>query len=171
MKWILYVIVIIAALIGATFLVGYALPAKTTISRSTTLKQSPEAVFAVLADLPHLPEWNRNTEKVEMLTPLDGKEVSKQTFKGGMVMTIITTESVAPHHLVRAIGDNAGPYVGTWTYEISAGDGGSKIVLTEVAEIKNPLFRVMTRIFGQTKYIDEHLQDLAKKFGEGATVR
>ena len=46
----------------------------------------------------------------------------------------------------------------------------SKIVLTEVAEFKNPFFRVMTRIFGQTKYMDEHLKDLAKKFGETATV-
>ena len=43
-------------------------------------------------------------------------------------------------------------------------------VLTEVAEFTNPLFRVMTRIFGQTKYMDEHLEDLAKKFGETATV-
>jgi hypothetical protein len=43
-------------------------------------------------------------------------------------------------------------------------------VLTEVAEFNNPLFRVMTRIFGQTKYMDEHLEDLTKKFGETATV-
>jgi hypothetical protein len=28
----------------------------------------------------------------------------------------------------------------------------------------------MTRIFGQTKYMDEHLDDLAKKFGETPTV-
>ena len=170
MKWILYAIVIIAVLIGAAFLAGYALPAKTTLSRSITLKQTPEAVFAVLADLPHLAEWNRNTEKVEMLPPVNGKETSKQTFKGGMVMTIVTTESAPPHHLVRAIGDDTGPYVGTWTYEISPAEGGCNVVLTEVAEIKNPLFRVMTRLFGQTKYIDEHLQDLAKKFGETAAV-
>ena len=48
---------------------------------------------------------------------------------------------------------------------------GARVVLTEVAVFKNPLFRVMTRIFGQTKYMDEHLQDLAKKFGETAHVR
>jgi len=157
-------------LIGAIFLIGYALPAKTTISRSIILKQSPKAAFAVLADLPHLAEWNRNTEKVEMLPPVSGKETSKQTFKG-MVMAIVTTESAAPNHLVRAMGDAGGPFVGPWTYEISPAEGGSTVVLTEVAEIENPLFRVMTRVFGQTKYIDEHLEDLAKKFGETATIR
>ena len=76
----------------------------------------------------------------------------------------------APHHLVRTLGDASGPFVGSWTCEISPVDTGSEIVLTEVAEFKNPLLRVMTRIFGQTKYMDEHLEDLAKKPGETATM-
>ena len=170
MKWLLYFVVFIAVVIGGTFLVGYVLPARTTVSRSITLPQSPEAVFAVLADVRGMAQWNRNTEKVEMLPPVEGKEATKQTFKGGMVMTIITAESAPPHHLVRALGDANGPFVGSWTYEISPAGGGSRVVLTEVAEFKNPLFRVMTRIFGQTKYMDEHLEDLAKKFGETAKV-
>ncbi len=171
MKWILYLVILVIVVVAVTFLIGYALPAKTTISRSITLKQSPEAVFAVLADLPRLAEWNRNTDKVEMLPPVNGKEASKQTFKGGMTMTIVTAESAPPHRLVRAMGDDGGPFVGSWTYEIAPAEPGSKVVLTEVAEFKNPLFRLMTRIFGQTKYMDEHLEDLAKKFGETAIVR
>ncbi len=170
MKWVLYFVVFIAVVSGATFLIGYFLPAKTTISRSITLKQPPAAVFAVLADVRRMAEWNRNTEKVEMLPPVDGKEATKQTFKGGMVMTIITAESEPPNHLVRQLGDDSGPFVGSWTYEISPADGGSRVVLTEVAVFKNPLFRVMTRLFGQTKYMDEHLEDLAKKFGETAHI-
>jgi uncharacterized protein YndB with AHSA1/START domain len=170
MKWVLYAVVFIALVIGVTFLIGYTLPARTTISRSINLQQTPEAVFAVLADVQRMAEWNRNTEKVEMLPSVGGKETTKQSFKGGMVMTIITTESAPPHHLVRTLSDANGPFVGSWAYEISPADAGSKVVLTEVAEFKNPLFRVMTRIFGQTKYMDEHLDDLAKKFGETPTV-
>ena len=142
----------------------------TTISRSINLQQTPEAIFAVLADVRRMAEWNRNTEKVEMLPPVGGKEATKQSFKGGMVMIIITAESMPPRHLVRTLDDTNTPFVGSWTYEISPAAAGSKIVLTEVAEFKNPFFRVMTRIFGQTKYMDEHLEDLAKKFGETATV-
>jgi len=170
MKWMLYAVVVIAFVIGVTFLIGYALPARTTISRSINLQQTPEAVFAVLADVRRMAEWNRNTEKVEMLPPVGGKEATKQSFKGGMVMIIITAESTPPRHLVRTLDDTNTPFVGSWTYEISPAAAGSKIVLTEVAEFKNPFFRVMTRIFGQTKYMDEHLEDLAKKFGETATV-
>ena len=124
----------------------------------------------VVGNVQRMAEWNRNTEKVEMLPSVGGKETTKQSFKGGMVMTIITTESAPPHYLVRTLSDANGPFVGSWTYEISPADAGSKIVLTEVAEFKSPLFRVMTRIFGQTKYMDEHLEDLAKKFGETPTV-
>ena len=170
MKWILYVVLLIVLLIGAVYLIGYALPAKTTISRSITLQEKPEAVFAALADVQQMAQWNRNTEKVEMLPPVNGKEATKQTFKGGMKMTIITAESQPPRHLVRDLGDDSGPFLGSWTYDLTPNDGGTRVVLTEVAEFKNPLFRVMTRIFGQTKYMDEHLQDLAKKFGETARV-
>ena len=170
MKWMLYTVAFIALVIGVTFLVGYALPARTTISRSINLQQTPEAVFAVLADVRRMAEWNRNTEKVEMLPPVGGKEATKQSFKGGIVMIIITAESTPPRHLVRTLGDTNTPFVGSWTYEISPTDTGSKVVLTEVAKFNNPLFRVMTRIFGQTKYMDEHLEDLARQFGETATV-
>jgi uncharacterized protein YndB with AHSA1/START domain len=171
MKWLLYLVILLAILIGAVFLIGYALPAKTTISRSISLQQPPAAVFAVLADVKNLAQWNRNTERVDVLPPVDGKEATQQTFNGGMTMTIITAESVPPNHLVRVMGDDGGPFAGSWTYEITPAEGGSRVVLTEVAIFKNPLFRVMTRIFGQTKYMDEHLEDLAKKLGETTTVR
>ena len=31
--------------------------------------------------------------------------------------------------------------------------------------MKQPFFRLMSKLFGETKYIDEHLEDMAKKFG------
>jgi uncharacterized protein YndB with AHSA1/START domain len=171
MKWVLYIIFLLVLLIGAVYLIGFALPAQSTISRSITLKQSPDAVFAVLADVAGMAAWNRNTAKVEMPPPVAGKEATRQTFKSGMVMTIITAESAPPHHLVRKLGDENAPFVGSWTYDLTPQDGGTRVVLTEVAQFKNPLFRFMTRVFGQTKYSDDHLEDLAKKFGETATIR
>jgi hypothetical protein len=37
-----------------------------------------------------MPKWNRSLEKVEVLPPIDGKEATRQTFKGNMQMTIVT---------------------------------------------------------------------------------
>lgn len=172
MKWTLRILVIIVALIALIFAIGVVLPAHTTHTRTITLKQSPEKVFAVLADIPNMPKWNRNMETAELLTPVDGKETTRQTFKGGMDMIITTTESVPPNHLVRSLGDGNEPFTGSWTYGITATpDGGSQVALTEQSDISNPFFRFMVKVFDPTKYMDEHLQDLGKHFGESVTVR
>jgi uncharacterized protein YndB with AHSA1/START domain len=172
MKWILRILVIVVALIALIFAIGFLLPAHTTHTRTIQLKQPPEKVFAVLADIPNMPKWNRNMEKVEVLAPVDGKETTRQTFKGGMDMIITTTESSPPNHLVRTLGDSSGPFSGSWTYEIApTSDGGSQVALTEQSEIPNPFFRFMVKLFGPTKYMDEHLEDLGKQFGESVTIR
>ena len=108
--------------------------------------------------------------KIEMLPPIDGKEATRQTFKGNMQMTIITSESTPPKHLVRSMGDIGGPFEGSWTYEITPTADGSQIVLTEQATMNNAFFRLMVKMFGPTKYMDEHLEDMAKKFGETAVI-
>jgi len=171
MKWVLRLFVFLVGLVVAIFLVGVALPAKSIHTRTITLRQPPEKVFDVLADAQGLPKWNRNMEKVQMLPPVDGKETMRQTFKGGMEMTIVTTESLAPSHLVRAMHNPRSPFQGLWRYQILANDGGSRVALIEQSEVSNPFFRIMLRVFGPTKYMDQHLKGLAKYFGETATIR
>lgn len=171
MKWILRIFVLVIFVVGIVLVIGLALPAHTTHTRTITLKQPPAKVFAVLADVQNMPKWNRNMVKVEMLPPVDGKETTRQTFKDGMVMTITTTESSPPAYLIREIGDARAPFSGSWRYGITAIPNGSQVALTEQSNVRNPFFRVMVKIFGPTKYIDEHLEDLAKQFGETATIR
>lgn len=171
MKWLARILGILVLAIGLLIVVAFTSPARTKHTRTILLKQTPKAVSAALADVQKMPEWNQNMTKVELLPPSEGKETTKQTFKGGMTMTIVTTESLAPTHLVRAMRDDGGPFVGSWTYEISPTTDGSKVELTEVSEIKKPFFRLMVRIFGATKYMDEHLAGLAKHFGENAAPR
>ena len=171
MKWILRIFILLVVLIAIALAIGYALPAQHTLTRSIVLKQTPENVFAALADLPNLPSWDHGVKKVEMLAPVDGKEASRQTLDGNMVMTIVTTESLPPNRLVRTIGEGQGPFSGSWTYNIRQTTDGSEVSLTEDATVPNPVFRLMCQIFGPTKYLDQHLSDLAKHFGETATVR
>lgn len=171
MKILFRIILVLIVLAGAAYLYALSIPAHQTHTRTTTLKQTPDAVFALLTDLPNFPKWNRNMVKLEMLPPVDGKEATRQTFKRNMQMTIVTTESMPPKHLVRSMGDIGGPFEGSWTYEISPTADGSQIVLTEQMTMNNAFFRLMARLFGQTKYMDEHLEDIVKHFGETAVVR
>ena len=109
--------------------------------------------------------------EVELLPPIEGKQATRQTFKGNMQMTITTSESVPPSRLVRSMGDIGGPFVGSWSYLITPTPEGSQVALTEDSEMKNPFARMVVKLFGPTKYMDEHLEDMAKHFGESAAFR
>src|SRR5664279_1260263 len=164
-------ILIPIVLAAAAYLYALSIPAHQTHTRTITLKQTPEVVFAFLTDLPNFPKWNHNMEKIEMLPPIDGKEATRQTFKGNMTMTIVTTESTPPKHLVRSMGDVGGPFEGSWIYDITPTPDGSQVVLTEQSTANNAFFRLMIKMFGATKYMDEHLEGMAKQFGETAVIR
>ncbi|SRR6266446_324739 len=171
MKILFRIILALIVLAVAAYLYALSIPAHQTHTRTTTLKQTPEAVFALLTDLPNFPKWNRDMVKIEMLPLIDGKEATRQTFKHNMQMTIITSESAPPKHLVRSMGDNTGPFEGSWTYDISPTADGSQIVLTEQMTMNNPCFRLMAKLFSPTKYMDKHLEGMAKNFGETAVIR
>ena len=171
MKILMRIALFLVVLAAAGYLYALTIPARQVHTRTVTLKQTPEAIFALLTDMPNFPKWNRNMEKIEMLPPIDGKEATRQTFKHNMVMTIITSESTPPKHLVRSMVDAGGPFEGSWIYDITAMTDGSKIVLTEQSTINSVPFRLMSKIFSPTKYLDEHLQDIAKQFGESAVVQ
>ena len=171
MKIFLRLVVILILIAGAACLYALTIPEHQVHTRTTTLKQSPDAIFALLTDLPNFPKWNRNMVKIEMLPPVDGKEATRQTFKGNMSMTIVTSESTPPSRLVRSMGDVGGPFEGSWTYAIAPTADGTKVTITEDSTMKQPFFRLMSKLFGETKYIDEHLEDMAKKFGETAVIR
>ena len=172
MKWAAAITSIVALLALLAIAISFALPAQTTHTRVTALKQAPEAVFALLSDAEKLPTWNRNLQKIEILPRIDGKEAMKQTLKGGMTMTVVTRESLAPTHLVRTVPEASGnTFHGSWTYEITPTSDGCEVALTEKSETRNPLFRLLLRLFGSTSYIDQHLVDLAKHFGETPTLR
>ncbi|HEY2801470.1 MAG TPA: hypothetical protein VGI85_12800 [Chthoniobacterales bacterium] len=96
-----------------------------------------------------------------MFPPIHGMEASEQTFTGGHGGDDERKQSALPSRA----RDRRPKWAFRWlgTYDLTATDnGGTRVLLTEVARFKNPLFRVMTRIFGKAKYLDEPLEDLAK---------
>jgi uncharacterized protein YndB with AHSA1/START domain len=169
MKILFRIILFLLVIVAGVYLYGRSIPAHQTHTRSINLKQTPEAVFALLTDLPNFPKWNRNMERIEILPPIDGKEASRQTFKGNMVMTIITSESAPPKHLVRSMVDS-GPFEGSWIYDITPAPDGSQVVLTEQSTMNSVLFRLISKLFSPTQYMDQHLSDMAKQFGEPAVI-
>jgi hypothetical protein len=170
-KWIGRIFLAIVLLLVLLCVVAFLLPARTEHTRSAELHQTPEAIFAVLSDVEKMPQWNRNIKAVDILPSIDGREATRQTFRDGMSVTIITSENLAPTHLVRETWDSAAPFSGSWSYDIAPTSDGSKVTIREKSEIRNPFFRLMVLMFGPAKYLNENLTDLGQHFGEKVKVR
>jgi len=140
MKWILWAMLSLVAIVGVIAFIGYFLPVAHESSRSAEFNRPPEAVFALIADPNGYSGW----------------------WKDADVKTAIV-ESVPPSKLVTKIVDET-QFGGTWTFEIVPTASGSRLTITERGEIYNPIFRALARhVFGYAGTMEACLQAAQKK--------
>jgi uncharacterized protein YndB with AHSA1/START domain len=167
MKWILVAAGILVAAILIVVIVGAFLPKEHTATRAARYHQPPPAVWQAITDYDKFPQWRGSVERVEPLPQANGKSGWVEYVKGAGRIPLEITESVPPSRLVTLIADPNLPFGGTWTYEITAVEGGSLVRVTENGEVRNPIFRFVSRfIFGLHATMDQYLKDLGAKFGE-----
>lgn len=169
-------IVIVAALIGALALVagivaviGSRLPKAHVVSRSIFLHQSPQNVYGVVRDFGSAPKWRSDVERMDVDAQPGRPVYFREVGKSGTVNYELV-EDVPAARMVTRIRDTDLGYSGQWIYTFANENGGTRVTITEDAEVSNVLFRFMSRyVFGHTATIDSYLTSLAKHFGEEAT--
>lgn len=167
MKWILAVAGILVGAILIVIIVGALLPKEHTATRAARYRQPPAAVWQAITDYDKFPQWRGSVERVEPLPQANGKSGWVEYVKGAGRIPLAITESVPTQRLVTLIVDPNLPFGGTWIYEITPIDGGSLLRITENGEVRNPIFRFVSRfIFGLHVTMDQYLKDLDAKFGE-----
>jgi uncharacterized protein YndB with AHSA1/START domain len=165
MKWVLIVVGSLAALVAVAFIVGSMLPRGHVVSRTLLLKQTPEAVWQVITDYEAIPSWHADIKSVVRMPDRNGRGVVKESF-GGMEVTLEDEVVEPPRRLVRRIVDDSLPFGGRWTHEITPTAEGCALKITEDGFVNNPLFRLISRLMGQSGSINGVLTSLARKFGE-----
>ena len=166
MRWLLYGLGGVAALILLVALVGTMLPKFHTATRQIRLHQTPDAVYALITGPA---DW-RDLKAVEQLAPVDGRKRWKET-DGRNEITYELVEATPPSKVVTRIADDTLPFGGTWTYVISSTAGATILRVTEDGEVRNPIFRFVSRfIMGHTATLDKYLTAVGKKFGEPITI-
>jgi uncharacterized protein YndB with AHSA1/START domain len=173
MKLILYIVIgLVAGLVllaGVIALIGSRLPKAHSASRSIFLHQSPEQVYAVVRDFPTAPTWRTDLKRVDVEPQTGGLVHFREEGKHGAV-NFELAEDVPAERMVTRILDTDLGYSGKWTYVFTAGNGGTRVSITEDGEVSNVLFRFMSRyVFGQTATMEAYLNSLAKRFGENTT--
>jgi uncharacterized protein YndB with AHSA1/START domain len=167
--WILVAVGIVVGIFAVILLIGCYLPRSHQVTRTLSLKQSPDTLWQVITDYANMPSWHANVLKVEKQPDKNGHEVWKETYKGNYGLFLETTEQSPPTRLVRTIADDNGPFTGRWEFLVTAVDGGCKLSITEFGDVANPFFRFMFRMFMKPEiYLEMYLTALAKKYNEPA---
>jgi hypothetical protein len=157
---VIVVVVIIVA-------VGALLPKQHHASRSARFHEQPEAIWAAITNYREFPAWRSNVKSVEPVESKNALPAWREIDSHGGSLPMQTIEADSQRRLVTEIADPSLPFGGTWTIEIAPARDGSAVRITEDGEVRNPLFRFMSRfVFGQTAGMNTYLTDLGKKFGE-----
>jgi uncharacterized protein YndB with AHSA1/START domain len=153
---------ILAGLVLVVVAIGLSLPREHTVRRTIHLGRPPAEVFAVLADVRHYPDWRSDVKAVESLGETGWKEIGAD---GTIPYELV--ESVPPSRRVTRIADPELPFGGSWTCTIEPTADGSTVTITEDGEVKNPLFRFVSRfVLGHAATVDQYLKALGARFGE-----
>lgn len=168
MKWVLIILGAIIAIVGLVAIIGALLPRNHVASSTITLRRPADSVWAVVRDLAGAPSWWADVKKSVRLPDQDGRERWQQTMGNGFDVPLEVMESRPPSRLVTRIASPPGAvFGGTWTYEIAAAAGASRITVTEDGWVANPIFRFMSHVvFGVHGTQDGYLKALGKRFGE-----
>ncbi|MEK6283478.1 MAG: SRPBCC family protein [Acidobacteriota bacterium] len=165
-RWLLIIAVVIVALILIILIIGLLTPAEHQASRTLKTKQSPQAIWHVINDHAHEPDWRDDVASVTSLGERNGKPVWQENYKDGNTLQLATTESRPPIRMVREIAEE-GPFSGRWEIDITPTAEGSNVRITEIGKVSNPFFRFVSKyILGHTSQMVKYLSNLAKKFGE-----
>ena len=165
--WLLLLPAAFLALLALGFFFGLLLPRDFQVSRTLQLQKSMEEVFRVIRDFPSQTSWRKDLVQVESLPPRKGKQVWRETYRGGKTWTLETTVETPPALLQRTLLDQGGAPLGTWDFQLSPSPEGCWVTLTERIRIPNPLSRFLGRyVLPRARRVEGFLRDLAESFGE-----
>jgi hypothetical protein len=169
MRIVVIVLASLLVLLAVVWICGSIVPRGHVASRSIYLAGAkPDEVWKTLADFSEYGAWAPEVTGTKRLPDQNGNPVWSLEGKWAMPLELEVIEP--PRMLVTRIADPKLPFGGTWTWEISPENEGTRIVVTEHGDIKSPIFRLLSRyVFGYTSTLDTYLKALAKRFGATAT--
>lgn len=169
MKVVLIIVGALVALVILVYVVGALLPRDHVAGSAIVVPQPADTVWRTVRDIGAMPTWWPDVTSSQRVSDAAGREVWEQK-ASGFTMRLIVTEDVPPRRLVMTIDAAAdAPFGGKWTYEVTPGDGATRVSVTEAGYVTNPLFRFMAKfVFGYYATQDKYLRALAMKLGASA---
>ena len=113
-------------------------------SRSTTLRQTPEEVWQILADTSRYPSWNSQFVSVDVLTPVMWRA---KMLNHDAAVVFQTVESVRSRRLAhRIINSQDVGFGGSIVFDISPAQEGSRVLMINNSEVYHPFQRFLRHV-------------------------
>ena len=179
MRWALWIVGGLAAIVALVAIIGAMLPKGHVATRAARFRQTPDVIWRAITGYEDFPKWRPGVQSVTRLPDANGHLVWLEKSGTGSsaqeipyeIMESVAPAGGAPGRLVARIADPKLPFGGSWTYEVSAVDGGTVLRITERGEVYNPIFRFVSKFFmSQTQSMEVYLDALGKKFGEAVSI-
>ena len=154
----------VVALFVVAYLVGMLLPKSHRASRMARFGRSPQTLFALITG----PQDWRGVQKTD-LPDSDGIRMWREN-DGRHSITFAQVQCDPPRLYRTQIADKNLPFSGSWTWEITPTSDGCTCRITEEGEISNPIFRLISRIRGQSTTIEHYLNALGRKLNEPLVI-
>ena len=164
MRWIVYAVTAVVLIGLIVTVVGALLPRTHSASRTARLNLPPDALYALLTNVAQYQSWRPDVKSLERLPDKQGMPAWVED-TNGMKIPMRFERMQPPTLLVARIDSDDLPFGGTWTYRIvAAGATASDLTITEDGEVKNPIFRFMSKVvFGHYATLDAFLKNLRAK--------
>lgn len=168
MTWLWIVLAVVLGIPLLAALIGSMLPRDHVARMTIELRTPPERTWTLISDVGGSARWRGDVTEVTVDSSNGGPVRFTEKSKQGTIPFEVVSRDPPRRQVVRVI-DDGHPFGGTWTWEIEPLGAGTRLTVTEAGFIKNPLFRVMSKLFfPPTATIQKYLRELAKELGEDA---
>lgn len=160
---------LVLTLVGLACSVGALLPRDHVATSSVIVSAPPEAVWNTIRDVAAAPSWRSSVKSVDGVQGEPGHAARWTEHGSNGSLTMIVDEEARPARLITRIDDAKLPFGGTWTFELTPEQAGTRARITERGFVKLPPMRAMAKLFMDPKAtLSEYLKDLAAKHGGGS---
>lgn len=161
----LVIVAVVMGLLVVMYAVGAMLPETHTATRVARFRAAPETVFALISG-PQ--DWRVTCEPVATAA---GEPRRWKEFFGHRAILFEEVKREPARLYETRIADPALPFGGTWRFELSPENGGTRVRVTEEGVVRSPMFRFMSRyVMGYTRTIEAYLRGLGAKLGEEVSI-
>lgn len=154
---------------GALWFVGSRLPEEATVSVAMLIEAPINETFDVATIPPDYPSWRPEVTNVELLPSEDGNMRWREDWGEGQPVTLSLVELLPNQRMTVRIQDATETFSGTWTFEFAEQENMTRVQITEVGSIPNPVIRLIARRLvpgGAEHYPRLWLRHLATRMGD-----